>query len=180
MIEESTSHAPSPQAQIETEQTVEEEEEDHGVLSNTEDEEDDIEVEDVDMSNLSSVEPTTTHVQSRRATSTSTPAAIPKRERRSSHIMDKLKMVFFEKRKSASTAQQQQNKQSRHSHKKRARPLSYPNLLSVAVDEQPPSLPPHAESSSQPLNLSRHITTPERSTTTNTTSARPLRMEIDT
>ncbi|CAO3656510.1 unnamed protein product [Mucor fragilis] len=114
VIEESTSHAPSPQAQIETEQTVEEEEEDHGVLSNTEDEEDDIEVEDVDMSNLSSVEPTTTHVQSRRATSTSTPAAIPKRERRSSHIMDKLKMVFFEKRKSASTAQQQQNKQSRH------------------------------------------------------------------
>lgn len=170
MIEES-----APQAQIETEQAVEEEE---GVLSNTEDEEDDIEVEDVDMSNLSSVEPTPTQVQSR-TTSTSTPAALPKRERRSSHIMDKLKMVFFEKRKSASTTQQH-SKQSRQSHKKRARPLSYPNLLSVAADEQPPSLPPHAESSSQPLNLSRHITTPERSTTTTTTSTRPLRMEIDT
>ncbi|KAF1801986.1 hypothetical protein FB192DRAFT_1325630 [Mucor lusitanicus] len=156
-------------------QAVEEEE---GVLSNTEDEEDDIEVEDVDMSNLSSVEPTPTQVQSR-TTSTSTPAALPKRERRSSHIMDKLKMVFFEKRKSASTTQQH-SKQSRQSHKKRARPLSYPNLLSVAADEQPPSLPPHAESSSQPLNLSRHITTPERSTTTTTTSTRPLRMEIDT
>ncbi|KAL9550647.1 hypothetical protein MBANPS3_004622 [Mucor bainieri] len=181
VIEESASHAPPPQAQIETEQAIDEED-DHGVLSNTEDEDDDIEAEDVDMSNLSSVEPTTTQVQSR-STSTPTPAAIPKRERRSSHIMDKLKMVFFEKRKSASTTQQQQSKHSRHSHKKRARPLSYPNLLSVAADEQPPSLPPHAESSSQPLNLSRHITTPERSTTTNTTTTsttRPLRMEIDT
>lgn len=173
MIEESAPHAPSPQAPIETEQV---DDEDHGVLSNTEDEEDDIDVEDVDMSNLSSAEPTATQVSSR-ATSTSTPA-IPKRERRSSHIMDKLKMVFFEKRKSASTSQQQQNKQSRHSHKKRARPLSYPNLLSIAADEQPPSLP-HAESSSQPLNLSRHVTTPERSTTT-TTATRPLRIEIDT
>ncbi|KAK4513845.1 acetyl-coenzyme-A carboxylase [Mucor velutinosus] len=143
VIEESAPHASSPQAQIETEQAVGEEE-DHGVLSNTEDEEDDVEVEDVDMSNLSSAEPTATRVQSR-PTSTSTPPAIPKRERRSSHIMDKLKMVFFEKRKSASTTQQQQNKQLRHSHKRRARPLSYPNLLSVAADEQPPSLPPHAE-----------------------------------
>ncbi|CAO0791649.1 unnamed protein product [Mucor circinelloides] len=151
VIEESAPHAPSPQAPIETEQV---DDEDHGVLSNTEDEEDDIEVEDVDMSNLSSAEPTTTQVSSR-ATSTSTPA-IPKRERRSSHIMDKLKMVFFEKRKSASTSQQQQNKQSRHSHKKRARPLSYPNLLSVAADEQPPSLPPHAENQQPLLQLQGH------------------------
>lgn len=177
MIEGSTtSNSPQP-----LQQQVEEEEEDHGVLSNTEDEEDDIEIEeDVDMSNLPTVEQTTTQVPTR-GTSTST-SVIPKRERRSSHIMDKLKMVFFEKRKSA-TSTQQQNKHSRHSHKKRQRPLSYPNLLSIASDEQqPPSLPPHAESSSQPLNLSRHITTPERSSTstsTTKTTTRPLRMEIN-
>ncbi|CEP14696.1 hypothetical protein [Parasitella parasitica] len=165
----SPSQAPA-QAAAEEEQV---EDEDHGVLSNTEDEEDDIEPEDdVDMSN-----PATAAVQETRASSTST-SAIPKRERRSSHIMSKLKMVFFEKRKSAvGSTQQQQTKHSRHGHKKRARPLSYPNLLSIASDEQQlPSLPPHAESSSQPLSLSRHITTPERTST----ASRSLRMEIDT
>ncbi len=52
------------------------------------------------------------------------------RERRTSHIMDKIKMVFFEKRKSVSTTAGNSNKNRKsNTNKSRQRPLSYPNLI---------------------------------------------------
>lgn len=56
---------------------------------------------------------------------TETSRQAPKRERRSSHIMEKIKMVFFEKRKSVSIQHNKRNTKSRQ------RPLSYPNMLST-------------------------------------------------
>lgn len=49
------------------------------------------------------------------------------RERRTSHIMDKIKMVFFEKRKSVSPTAGNNHYKNRRSN--RSRPLSYPNLI---------------------------------------------------
>jgi hypothetical protein len=78
--------------------------EDTGVTSNTEDDEEE--------------EPTQTNRP---------------RERRTSHIMDKIKMVFFEKRKSAATSAGNTNKNRKSNNSRsRQRPLSYPNL----IDEQ--------------------------------------------
>lgn len=85
---------------------------DEGVLSNTEEEEE----EEI-------IQPSTS-----------------KRARRSSQFMEKLKTVFFEKRKSPSTSLQQP-KQRRHNKKNRPRPLSYPNLASMPRDEEIPPLP---------------------------------------
>jgi hypothetical protein len=61
-------------------------------------------------------------------------AASRPRERRTTHIMDKIKMVFFEKRKSISitgSGNHTNKNQRRNNSQKtpRRRPLSYPNIL---------------------------------------------------
>ena len=75
----------------------------------------------------------------------------PVRERRTSHIMDKIKMVFFEKRKSSSTTAQPTSNKNRRSN--RQRPLSYPNTIEGSSN--------HGHSGDQPLSqtLSRQSTT---------------------
>lgn len=79
------------------------------------------------------------------------------RERRTSHIMDKIKMVFFEKRKSVSQAPGNNHYKNRRSN--RSRPLSYPNLIddenAAATNEG------SSNASSPPLEhtLSRQSTT---------------------
>ncbi|CAO3642098.1 unnamed protein product [Mucor hiemalis] len=85
------------------------------------------------------------------------PAHSRPRERRTSHIMDKIKMVFFEKRKSASTTAGNNHYKNRRSN--RSRPLSYPNLIddeNAAATNEGSS---HASSPPLEHTLSRQSTT---------------------
>lgn len=78
------------------------------------------------------------------------------REKRSSQFMDKIKMVFFEKRKS----QQDQPRRSNKKHQRR--PLSYPNQPSEQEIPPLPSLPStssHTQHTPLSQTLSRQSTT---------------------
>lgn len=75
---------------------------------------------------------TATNVTETARQTTTTPSSC-KRERRSSYIMEKIKMVFFEKKKSVPT----QHNHKQRSNKNRQRPLSYPNMLSTVETTVP-------------------------------------------
>lgn len=91
--------------------------EDNAIMSNTEEEDNDEEDEEEEELRSTNI--------------------VRPRERRTSHIMDKIKMVFFEKRKSSATSTSAtataisgKNQRRNNSHKTpRQRPLSYPNIL---------------------------------------------------
>lgn len=114
--------------------------EDNGIMSNTD--------EDEDYEEEHNALPTDENNSSR------------PRERRTSHIMEKIKMVFFEKRKSVSTSHGNNKNRRSSSHKTRQRPSSYSDVHvgdNEAIETQGSS----RDTSSVPLSqtLSRQSTT---------------------